>query len=206
MNQVPLGNQYDKYNSQNPISRLLIAGFLHAVDKAFSGIQKPLNILEIGCGDGVIIHRAFQFWSESSHCVGVDLGQEELRATRTRNPKVSIVNSSAFSLPFRHAVFDLVLAMEVLEHLDQIQDGIIEIMRVGNRDFVFSVPWEPVWRIGNLISGRYWRRLGNTPGHVQHWGRHEFIKRLAATFDVVHVYCPFPWTMVVCRKRTLGGV
>ncbi|HZJ28201.1 MAG TPA: methyltransferase type 11, partial [Acidimicrobiia bacterium] len=63
------------------------------------------------------------------------------------------------------------------------------------------VPREPLWRVANMARGKYWRDLGNTPGHIQHWGRRSFAARVACHFDIVSVASPPPWTMVSAEIR-----
>ena len=92
--------------------------------------------------------------------------------------------------------FDLVLALEVLEHVPDPDAVLAEIARVGTGDVVLSVPWEPVWRLGNLARGRYVSELGNTPGHIQHFGRGAFRRLVGRHLAVRAVRRPFPWTFV----------
>ena len=67
--------------------------------------------------------------------------------------------------------------------------------------FVASVPFEPIWRAGNLARRRYVRELGNTPGHVNHWTRWGFQKFVETRFHVQQVRSPLPWTMVRAIRR-----
>ena len=39
------------------------------------------------------------------------------------------------------------------------------------RHLLVSVPREPLWRALNMLRGAYWRALGNTPGHLNHWSK-----------------------------------
>ncbi len=48
-------------------------------------------------------------------------------------------------------------------------------------------------------SGAYWKELGNTPGHLNHWSRRSFISLLARHGEVAQVRTPFPWTMLLVR-------
>jgi hypothetical protein len=60
-----------------------------------------------------------------------------------------------------------------------------------------STPWEPLWRILNVMRGRYLRELGNTPGHIQHFTRAE-LERLASTsLRVLARRRPIPWTILL---------
>jgi hypothetical protein len=69
---------------------------------------------------------------------------------------------------------------------------------------VLSVPSEPVWRIGNMARGRYLRQWGNTPGHVNHWGKRGFVRAVSRHFEVEDVASPLPWTMLRARPCRVG--
>ena len=45
-----------------------------------------------------------------------------------------------------------------------------------NGFILLSVPKEPIWRICNMARGKYWKDLGNTPGHIQHWTKKKFCR------------------------------
>ena len=81
--------------------------------------------------------------------------------------------------------FDLVLAIEVLEHVPDPAAALRELARVARRDVVLSVPREPIWRAANMARGKYWGDLGNTPGHIQHWSRAGFVRLVGAHLEVV---------------------
>jgi hypothetical protein len=70
---------------------------------------------------------------------------------------------------------------------------------VARRHLLVSVPREPLWRVLNVARGAYLRELGNTPGHVNHWSRHGFVRLLERHGEVVEARSPFPWTMVLVR-------
>jgi hypothetical protein len=61
------------------------------------------------------------------------------------------------------------------------------------------VPREPLWRGLNMARGAYWRSLGNTPGHVNHWSKREFVSLLSGYGAVEEARSPFPWTMLLVR-------
>ena len=62
------------------------------------------------------------------------------------------------------------LALEVLEHLEDPAAAVAEMRRVSSRAVALTVPLEPFFRGGNLARGRYVERLGSTPGHLNTWG------------------------------------
>lgn len=60
-----------------------------------------------------------------------------------------------------------------------------------------SVPWEPVWRILNFLSGRYVTRWGNTPGHIQHFSASRLRRLLGRHIGITRFVVVTPWLMAV---------
>jgi len=190
---TPTGNTYDKYASTNPIERRMMQGFFRSLD-AMLPAEAPRAILEVGCGEGEILELLAARYPQA-RLVGVDLPDDHLRAEWSRRG-VAAEEGDATALRFADREFDLVLAIEVLEHVPHPQRALAELARVCTGTAVLSVPLEPVWRIGNIVRGRYVRQWGNTPGHVNHWGRRSFRRFVATRFEVQQVASPLPWTMV----------
>ena len=69
----------------------------------------------------------------------------------------------------------------------------------GAAHVLVSVPHEPLWRAVNMARGAYWRQLGNTPGHVNHFSKRAIVSLCARHGDVIETRSPFPWTMVLVR-------
>jgi SAM-dependent methyltransferase len=196
---VPTGNTYDKYGSQNPVVRKLMAGFEASLDELW-GIASPRSILDVGCGEGVLTSQ----WAEKlgdGRIVGIDLDDPKLRAeweTRTR-PNLEYRVEEATSLSFADGEFDMASAIEVLEHVPEPEQTLSEMARVAQRWLLVSVPREPVWRMTNMARGAYLKDLGNTPGHLNHWSKRSFIALLSRYGKVEQIRSPFPWTMLLVR-------
>ncbi|MBV8432404.1 MAG: class I SAM-dependent methyltransferase, partial [Solirubrobacterales bacterium] len=168
---VPTGNTYDKYGSRNPVVRRLMAGFEQALAELFRRVQ-PESVLDVGCGEGVLTQR----WAEAlvgRPVVGLDLADPRLEAQweRRAGTNLSFMTGRGERLPFGRREFDLVAAIETLEHVQTPEQTLIEMRRVARRHVLISVPREPLWRFLNLARGAYVSQLGNTPGHVNHWSR-----------------------------------
>jgi ubiquinone/menaquinone biosynthesis C-methylase UbiE len=114
-------------------------------------------------------------------------------------PDARGVVASAYDLPWADDQFDLVLTMEVLEHLEDPQRALREIARVSRRYVIASVPNEPVWRILNMLRGAYLKDFGNTPGHVQHFSPRAFRRLLETELEIIDTCRPLPWQMALCR-------
>jgi SAM-dependent methyltransferase len=197
---VPTGNTYDKYGSTNSIEQKMMQRFLATLESMIGRCpDRPQRVLEVGVGEGEVMTRVRE-WLPDASVVGLDLDDEEL-AGHWRSSGLPCMFGDATSLPFADNTFDLVLAMEVLEHVPGPQRALAEMQRVCAGSFIASVPFEPIWRAGNMARRRYLSDWGNTPGHVNHWTRWGFRSFVATEFDVAEVASPLPWTMVRGRTR-----
>jgi len=196
---IPTGNTYDKYGSTNPVVRRLMAGFERTLDDCFAQAA-PQSVLDVGCGEGVLTEQ----WARrlgDRRVVGIDLEDPKLSAewSARARPNLEFVTTPGGKLPFRDREFDLVTAIEALEHIPEPERTIAEMARVARGHLLISVPREPLWRMLNLARGAYVRELGNTPGHVNHWSMAAFVATLGGYGEVVQARSPFPWTMLLVR-------
>jgi SAM-dependent methyltransferase len=199
---VPTGNTYDKYGSTNPIERRMMRGFFSALDRYLDHTldhAPPTRIFEIGIGEGVVTSRVIERF-DGVPVIGLDLPDEEL-AAQWQSRDLSCAFGDASNLPFPDGAFDLVLAIEVFEHLPDPDAAMAELARVCSGSLIASVPFEPIWRVGNMARGRYLRALGNTPGHINHWTHRGFRQLVGSHFEVVDRSTPLPWTMVLANAR-----
>jgi len=191
------GTYGDKYTSKNPVARWMVQGFLRTIEKMARSTGAH-RVLEVGAGEGEVTRRVFEAlrpsWYLASDltrgCVGAGF----------RAPAARCALLSADALPLRDGVADLVVACEVLEHLDDPRAALAELRRVGSRWLLASVPREPLWRALNLVRLRYVGDLGDTPGHVRHWTRSGFLELVSAFGRVEEVRGPIPWTIALVRK------
>jgi len=121
------------------------------------------RVLDIGCGTGAngpVLAESGRF------AVGIDASPIPLGLDRERGAAghAARVRGDAARLPFRDASFDLVVALDVLEHLDDDRAGARELARViapGGAAIVFVPALEILWGIQDDVSHhrrRYGRR------------------------------------------------
>ncbi|MEY2958570.1 MAG: hypothetical protein RLZZ01_1138 [Actinomycetota bacterium] len=194
------GNTYDKYGSSNPLERRMMAGFFGALDTCLDGLA-PKTIVEVGAGEGHVTGRLTTRFP-SARVVGLDLPDESL-IDHWRSVGVPMFFGDATRLPFSDRSIDLVVCLEVLEHVPSPERALAEIARVCGGTAIVSVPREPIWRIGNMARGRYLNQFGNTPGHVNHWGSRAFERFVSTALDVEVRTRPLPWTMLRARPKSL---
>jgi SAM-dependent methyltransferase len=175
-----------------------MAGFEATLEELFV-MADPSSILDVGCGEGVLTHK----WAQriDGTVVGIDLDDPALHSEWEKRscPNLEYRVMKAENLPFDDDEFDLASAIEVLEHVPDPEHTVAEMARVASRHLLVSVPREPLWRGLNMARGAYWRDLGNTPGHVNHWSKRSFVELLSRHGEVVEARSPFPWTMLLVR-------
>jgi ubiquinone/menaquinone biosynthesis C-methylase UbiE len=203
-----VGNVYDKYGTKNPVARALMRGFLRAVTDLYARVA-PASVLEVGCGEGKLAQHLLESAPRFRHSprrpsrfviTDVDLGC----LAPGLDPLIEARAASAYALPFEDASFDLVVCCEVLEHHEHPERGLAEAVRVARRAVLVSTPREPLWRALNVARGRYLRDLGNTPGHVQHFGRRSLVRLVESRLRVVETRTPVPWTVVLGARGSLA--
>ena len=196
---TPTGNTFDKYGSGNPVVRRLMRGFETALDQMLLPAG-PTSVLDVGCGEGVLSAD----WARRpgvAQVEGIDLDDPGLRAewASRERPGLSFRPGEAGALPYADGSWDLVSAVEVLEHVSSPDVVLAEMARVARRHLLVSVPREPVWRVLNVARGAYLPEFGNTPGHLHHWSARGFRRLLERHGTIVATRAPFPWTMALVR-------
>ncbi len=193
------GNYYDKYGSRNPVVRRLMAGYFDTFDRlvAKTGVR---TAVEVGCGEGHLSIRLAQAGLSVRACdVSAEVIDQAHRNAALAGVDVPFGTADIYSLSPQADSAELVVCCEVMEHLDAPQKAFDVLCDLASPYLIVSVPREPLWRVLNMARGRYWSRLGNTPGHVQHWSTAELVKLIGARATVIEVATPMPWTFVLCR-------
>jgi SAM-dependent methyltransferase len=102
-------------------------------------------------------------------------------------------------LPFGDSEFDMLAAVESLEHMADPEGALAEMARCARRHLLVSVPREPLWRALNVARGAHVRRLGDTPGHRHHWSARGLRDLLGRHGVVVATRSPVPWSVALLR-------
>lgn len=141
------------------------AGFYARYADTLQFGAKGGRVLDVGCGVGQVVHRLLQAESDA---YGVDVSEPNITRTREFTDRCRVYDGKTLPFPDRH--FAAVGALNVLEHVDEPEAFIGELVRVtdlGGR-VVLSSPnffrvlgfrdYHPKMRgLGN--KWRNWRRL-----------------------------------------------
>ena len=152
------------------------------VESQLSGrsANRSLKILDVGCGAGFLANHLSNL---GHHVQGVDFSLNSLRTAKSLGKSVQYHRGDALRLPFRDDSFDVVCAMDFLEHVEDPRKVVLECARVlkpgglfffhtFNRNFL-------AWLI--VIKGLEWF-VKNTPEHMH-------ILRLFITPKELESYC-----------------
>jgi 2-polyprenyl-3-methyl-5-hydroxy-6-metoxy-1,4-benzoquinol methylase len=196
------GNVYDKYGTSNPVARRLMAGFMAQLDELVERTGAK-TAHEVGCGEGELAIRLAQ---SGIAMRGTDAFSQVLEEAHRRAAAAGVeIDFEAMPVedldPARHSA-ELIVCCEVLEHLEDPERALDVLAALARPWLIASVPREPLWRALNLARLSYVTQLGNTPGHLNHWSKGDFVRFLSRRFEVVAVESPTPWTMALCRVQS----
>jgi SAM-dependent methyltransferase len=193
---APAGNLVDKYSLADPLARELVRRW-RACLLELVRVAGPASVLDVGCGEGDLAEE----WAQAldgPRVLGVDVA-DVVRVPRT--PRLGFaVLSPVPPLPFPDDAFDLVCAVESLEHMEDPEGALAEMARCARGHLLVSVPREPLWRGLNLLRGAHVRRLGDTPGHRHHFSARDLRRLLGRHGQVLELRLPVPWTVGLVRR------
>jgi ubiquinone/menaquinone biosynthesis C-methylase UbiE len=187
-------SNYRKYMSKNFLLSRLRNNFLSDVKTQVDKLDIN-NILDAGCGEGFVIEHL-----KGRNIVGLDKYRGALKVARDMNEEKNFCLSNIYGIPFKDDSFDLVMALEVIEHLKYPDKALNEIKRVTKKYCLISVPDDPYYSMMNMLRFHHMTRLGRDPQHIQKWSSKKFVKYLSSYFDIIETKKPFPWTLVLCKK------
>ena len=135
-------------------------------------LRAGTRVLDAGCGNGR--HLCESFRTPGVDVAGVDLKWDDLSKARgflslmagDREGRWLVAQADITNLPFSDGSFDVVICSEVLEHIEDNQTAVAELVRVlkPGGDLVVTVPRFLPERICWTISRAYHQEPG---GHIR---------------------------------------
>jgi 2-polyprenyl-3-methyl-5-hydroxy-6-metoxy-1,4-benzoquinol methylase len=134
-----------------------VAGRQSFVLHSVAELDRPaFQFCDVGCGAGILLGDVLEAFPQS-FAFGVDISRIMLQHAQkvlkqwSLDDQVKLLNADLRRLPFSPSQFDVVVALEVLEHLPEPQNGLRELLRVLKPEglLLTSIPVQ-----------------SNTPGHL----------------------------------------
>jgi SAM-dependent methyltransferase len=189
-----------KYLNPNPVQRWLLLRFYRHIVGLVERTGAR-SILDVGCGEGFTM-RELRESGLGVTTVGVDYSPAALAWSQANSVARSPLHvADVHHLPFSDNSFDLVLCLEVLEHVPNSGLGLRELLRVARDHVLVSVPHEPFFRGANFLRGKHVRSLGNDPEHLHTYSGRAFYRLVSAQGAVVWHGRSFPWQIALMRKE-----
>ena len=129
--------------------RAILESFLEKISGQLRATNNELRILDVGCGTGANLEMLANFGEPE----GVDVSDDALEFCRAKGLKVH--KGLAEKLPFPDESFDLVTALDVVEHLDDDVAGLKEMNRVmkpAGRALIFVPAFMWLWGVQDDVS------------------------------------------------------
>jgi SAM-dependent methyltransferase len=130
--------------------RAILESFVKQIVEKIRNPQSAIRILDVGCGTGANLEMLGKFGEAS----GVDVSSNALEFCRKRGLS-QVKQGLAEDLPFAEESFDLVTALDVVEHLDDDVAGLKEMRRVlrkGGRALFFVPAFMFLWGVQDDVS------------------------------------------------------
>jgi SAM-dependent methyltransferase len=122
----------------------------------YLGAARRGAVLDIGCGTGYNLE---ELRHRGVTAVGLDLSEKALSFCRDRGLR-RLVQGDAARLPCRDAAFDVVLALDLIEHVEDdgaALAGLMRALKPGGRLIVFTPAFPFLWSVQDRVSHHYRR-------------------------------------------------
>jgi ubiquinone/menaquinone biosynthesis C-methylase UbiE len=156
------------------MSHWWFAGRRDMVGKLIRNANKSSSILDLGCAGGsmILFLNSQGFRSVS----GIDISPDAISiCSRRKAGKVSMMDARNLELP--QGAFDMVVASDILEHIDKDQQAMKECFRVlkpGGKLVAFVPAFESLWSEHDVVAQ-----------HQRRYSKKEFLRRLrSAGFSI----------------------
>lgn len=155
----------------------------HLARYAFAArLARRKRVLDIACGMG---YGSAALASVADHVTGVDISPEAVEAARAAYPAENLrfLAAPAQAIPLEDASFDLIVAFECIEHLDDWPVLLAEARRLlaPGGQFIVSTPNKDYYAESRRLDGP-------NPYHVHEFEYDEFREALLAVFPSVAMF------------------
>lgn len=127
----------------------------HILKKHRSIFGDEIKILDVGCGAGLLLKEMESF----GVCYGIDVSQKAVDFCKKRGIK-NIQVADAARIPYPDNTFDVVVALDVIEHIENDEEAVREVYRVlkPRGVAIIAVPaFMFLWGVTDVVSHHHRR-------------------------------------------------
>ena len=153
-------NNKDNFTKKDLFKKLMIFDFVSPLIKKHIITNKNLNILEIGCGNGIHSYLLTDFGNV--HCtdlkitttaLGNQIEKKREKLFKNSNKKIIYKENNGYKLPYNDNIFDLVYHNSVIEHTVDINKFNREVNRVlKNNGICLCITGTPILCINRFVK------------------------------------------------------
>jgi methionine biosynthesis protein MetW len=136
---------------ENPHSDEYIPGANLRVDEALRTLDSGTRVLDIGCGNGVLLS---MLKSQFGEFYGIDISESAIQIARQKAIQAETINLNIDPLPFPDKFFDAIAILSTLQYFYDMDRVLQECYRVLSPSgvLILSVPnIRAIWRVGRLL-------------------------------------------------------
>jgi len=189
---------YLKKREKNPITKYRINKRMGEILKTLKNISqnRKLKILDIGANDGKMM--AF-LKSKLDNIVDIAGIEPDERYINAKIDDLNIVKAGCEKIPFKDSEFDAVVLASVIEHIGDIENGMIEIKRVLKKEGYIIISFV------NPFLDRIATLMGFKPDdHLRRFTKKEmtlFLRERGFNIIETKSFGPLFYNLVVAEKR-----
>jgi len=193
---------FPAYANRNPLTSFLFWQRLRTVITHLNGRSEYQKVMDFGCGSGVML----PFLSRvSKQVVGLDLDLSPLRKMKSHVPLPGNVCTYELNQKklreFRPGSFDVILALDVLEHVDNLSEILSDMCNLlaPEGQIIVSGPTENLaYRMGRKLSGPEY----SGHYHVRNiYDIKEQLTKFLRVSTIATLFYPLPLFKVYCGER-----
>ena len=200
-----LSNHYDtNYRKYNSLTMSILSFFYKIRTRKWMKLySKPGRVLEIGCGNGMMLN---EFKINGWEVSGVE---RNINVTNNAelNYGINLYTPDLYVIP-DHLKFDLIILFQVLEHVDDLDSLLNKLYLILNPNgkIIIGVPNYDSWQ--RKFGKNVWLHL-DVPRHLQHFNlkslsyllkRYNF--KISSSSMISFEHDPFGWIQTILNKFT----
>jgi SAM-dependent methyltransferase len=146
----------------------------------------PETVCEVGCGAGEILHQLHLLFSKNINYTGFEISPQAYELCKEREKENIVFFLKDFTKE-ANVFFDLVLLIDVIEHVENMYDFLRTVKEKGEYK-IFHIPLDlyvlNLIKESNLVEGL------NYPGHIHFFTKKTAIRTLQNQgYEIVDYFC-----------------